>query len=119
MFATALAVLMAAQMGPTATMVEQESETRDVAYESVAAGDMQTAIANLEAARAENPGDPALLINLGAAYAATGDFARAEEAYRAAIASNDRYELELADGQWIDSRRAARLALLSLENRLD
>lgn len=116
---TTMALLMTLQVGPSATMVEQESETRDVAYESVAAGDMQAAIANLERARTENPGDPALLINLGAAYAAVGEYALAEQAYRDAIASEDRYELELASGDWIDSRRAARLALLSLENRPD
>ena len=35
--------------------------------------------------------------------------------YRAAIASPDRYDLQLADGRWMDSRAAARLAAASLE----
>ncbi|APE27857.1 tetratricopeptide repeat protein [Aurantiacibacter gangjinensis] len=120
MFFAATAVslaLMAGQISPTETMVEQQAETRDVAYEELTSGEAASAIALLEAARVENPSDPALLINLGAAYAAAGEYARAEEAYRAAIASNERYELELANGDWIDSRQAARLALLSLETR--
>lgn len=108
--------LGAAQAGPAPAFESDNDTSREVAYETIAAGDMARAIANLERARAENPGDPALLINLGAAYAATGDLARAEECYRQAIASEDRYELELADGQWVDSRRAARMALVSLEN---
>ncbi len=31
--------------------------------------------------------------------------------YMAALASESRYDLQLADGRWMDSRRAARLAL--------
>ncbi len=112
-----MAAMAAAQAAPAPAFESDNQTTREVAYESIAAGDMAQAIARLEAARAENPGDPALLINLGAAYAATGDYARAEECYRQAIASEDRYDLELADGQWVDSRNAARMALLTLEGR--
>lgn len=116
MFATAsAAILMIAQAGPTAATTPPEIETREVEYQTIAAGEARQAIAQLEAAREENPGDPALLINLGAAYAAVGEYRMAEQAYRDAIASDDRYDLELANGDWIDSRRAARLALLSLE----
>lgn len=112
-----VAALAMTQAGPAPAFESDNDTTREVAYESITAGDMAQAIASLEAARAENPDDPALLINLGAAYAATGDFARAEECYRQAIASEDRYDLELADGQWVDSRSAARMALVSLETR--
>lgn len=118
MFALAtLAALAVAQAAPAPAFESDTTATGDIAHESIAAGNMAEAIARLESARAENPGDPALLINLGAAYAASGDYARAEECYRQAIASNDRYDLELADGRWVDSRRAARLALVSLEHR--
>lgn len=117
MLITAIAaVLMASQAGTVATINDRGPETRDVEFDALVSGEAAAAIQRLEAARAENPDDPALLINLGAAYAATGDFAKAEEAYRAAFASEERYELELANGDWIDSRRAARMALLSLEN---
>ena len=117
MFATAsLAFLLLAQAGPSAATTQPDIETRNVEYDALVSGEARTAIAQLEQARAENPGDPALLINLGAAYAAVGDYALAQQAYRDAIASEDRYELELANGDWIDSRRAAQMALLSLDS---
>lgn len=116
MFAIAATAALLAAQASTATPIESTGvETREVGYETIAAGEARAAIAQLEAARAENPGDPALLINLGAAYAAVGEFELAQQAYREAIASKERYELELANGDWIDSRRAARMALLSLE----
>ena len=93
------------------------TEQHEVAYDALANGEAREAVANLEALRAENPGDPALLINLGSAYAELGDFARAAECYRAAADSEVRYQLELADGSWVDSRRAAQTALRLLEQR--
>lgn len=117
MFASAtVAILLIAQAGPSAATTQPDIETHDVEYEAIISGEAREAIERLEAVRAENPGDPALLINLGAAYAAIGEYALAEQAYRDAIASDDRYELELANGDWIDSRHAARLALVSLED---
>jgi hypothetical protein len=35
--------------------------------------------------------------------------------FRAAIASSERYDLQLADGRWMSSRAAARLAAAALE----
>jgi cytochrome c-type biogenesis protein CcmH/NrfG len=92
-------------------------EQQDVAYDALAAGEAREAVANLEALRAENPGDPALLINLGSAYAQLGDLARAEACFREAADSETRYSLELADGSWVDSRRAAQTALRQLRDR--
>lgn len=92
-------------------------EQQDVAYDSLAAGEAREAVASLEALRAENPGDPALLINLGSAYAQLGDVARAEVCFREAADSETRYQLELADGSWVDSRRAAQTALRQLRDR--
>ena len=109
--------LLFAQTG--AVMTAGTSEANDsvpVAYEELSGGQAAEAIRALEAMRAQNPGDPAVLINLGSAYAELGDAARAEEAYRSAIESDVRYRLELADGSWVDSRHAARLALRNLEN---
>ncbi len=120
MFATATMAILMVTQASTATPIETSGiESRDVGYESIASGEARSAIAQLEAARTENPDDPALLINLGAAYAAVGEYELAQQAYRDAIASEDRYELELANGDWIDSRRAARMALLSLERSAD
>lgn len=113
---TALGVLLLAQAGPIAA-AEQTNITTDAAYEEISAGENRAAIALLEAALKENPGDPALLINLGSAHSEIGELDRAAEYYRAAADSDVRYRLELADGEWVDSRRAARMALLRLEER--
>ncbi|MDF1834878.1 MAG: tetratricopeptide repeat protein [Alteraurantiacibacter sp. bin_em_oilr2.035] len=108
------APLMLAQAA-TAHMVEQEYEIREVAYEELLAGDDAAAITVLEAELAQNPGDPAVLINLGAAYARIGNWERAEHYYSTARDGQREYQLELANGRWLDSRDAARLALASVE----
>lgn len=90
-------------------------QTRDVAFETLAAGHTEEAIGRIEQLLTQRPDDPALLINLGAAYLQQGDYRRAEDAYRRAVESDERYRLELADGSWVDSRRAARRALEALE----
>lgn len=93
----------------------QSIETKEVAYSDLTEGRTDRAIATLQEQLAVDPNDPAVLINLGSAYAQRGDRARADQAYRAAVASSTRYSVELADGSWIDSRQAARIALLRLE----
>ena len=113
---SALSVLLLAQAGPGA-MAEQANDRVDAAYEEMASGQTRAAIVRLEAALVENPGDPALLINLGSAYVELGEIEKASAYYLAAAESRTRYRLQLADGEWVDSRRAARLALLKLEER--
>lgn len=110
-----LTALLAAQPmtslpGPEIEMTEE----KEVAYQSLVEGNPERALANLEARLLEEPNDPALLINLGAAYAQLGRPERAAAAYQAAIDSKTRYRLELSDGRWLDSRRVARMALSSL-----
>jgi uncharacterized protein HemY len=109
------ALAAAAQLTSTPGAEPMAIEQREVAYEAIAAGRTDEAIRAIEARLATDPDDPALLINLGAAYARKGDAARAATAFQAAIDSDTRYELELADGTWTDSRRAARRALEMLE----
>ena len=58
---------------------------------------------------------PATLINMGTAYARQGRADLAADMFRAALASDQRYELQLADGRWVDSRDAARMALTRLQ----
>ncbi len=113
---TALGVLLLAQASPGAT-AEQATDTKNAAFEEISAGENREAIAMLEMALTDNPDDPALLINLGSAYAELGEYDQAAQYYRAAAKSGVRYRLELADGEWVDSRRAARVALLRLEER--
>ena len=108
--------LMVAQAAPPALMAGMnETQQRDAAYEELSQGETDAAIARLEANLTENPDDPALLINLGSAWAARGEKEKAADYYRAAATSDVRYRLELADGEWVDSRSAARLALRVLE----
>lgn len=111
----AIAPLLLAQAA-TAQMVQQEQEKRDVAYEQIAQGDLDGAIVALETALREEPNDPATLINLGSAHQLRGNRELAARYFRAALESETRYDMELANGRWLDSRRVAALALRSLDN---
>lgn len=93
------------------------TELRDVAYDELAAGQTEAALDVIRAELADRPGDPALLINLGSAYLRLGRIAEAQDAFAAAADTRTRYDLELADGRWVDSRRAARLAQAGLAGR--
>jgi len=110
-FGMIVSALFLAQAG-TATAAQDGAEA---AYEQLAAGENDGAIERLEAALDQNPGDPALLINLGTAYAREGRMAEARDAFRDAISAEDRYRVQLADGSWEDSRKVARMALDSLD----
>jgi Flp pilus assembly protein TadD len=110
-----LAALLAAQSAAPAVLVEARGDRVDVGYSELAAGQPQAAIERIQANRAVDANDPAALINLGAAHARMGDLADARTVLTAAIASPDRYELQLADGRWMDSRRAARMAMGMLQ----
>lgn len=89
----------------------------EVAFEELATGRPEQAIAKIEANGANVSRDPAALINLGNAHARLGRTEKALEYYRTAIESDVRYDLELADGRWMDSRRAAVMARDSLLKR--
>lgn len=102
-------VLMAQSAAPVVT-VEARDERVDVGYAELAQGQPEAAIARIHANSAVQAGDPAALINLAAAHARLGQTTKARECIAAAIASQDRYDLQLADGSWMDSRSAARLA---------
>ena len=113
-----LALLFSAQSAPLLVSPQADpAERTDAAFAQLEAGETDAAIAQLEAELERNPGHPVLLINLGTAYSRAGRTDDAREAYRDAIAARERYELELADGSWEDSRDAARIALRSLEQR--
>jgi len=111
----ALGVLLFAQVSSVG-VENVANDERDAAYEELANGEARAAIARLETALQDNPDDPALLINLGSAYAEIGDVDQARVHYAAAADSDIRYRLELANGEWLDSRRAARLAIRALDD---
>ena len=117
---TAIVILAAAalaQAAVPAASVSADSDRIDVAYEQLSNNQNQAAIEKIIASEAYAAADPAALINLGSAYARIGRIADARQAFQAAIASNTRYDLQLADGSWMDARWAARAALAGLERR--
>lgn len=121
--ATMLAGLLLSQatapMSPAITppiTVAAEQERAEVGYRELASGRPDLAIERIRGNRALDANDPVALINLGAANAMLGNAQAARAAYRAAIASPDRYDVELANGEWRDSRAVARVALTRLEN---
>ncbi len=113
-FTALAATLLLSQTAVTAAPATPLNDRIDVAYTELSSGNAEAAVRKLEAAGAAKSEDPATLINLGAAYAANGQSEKALASYRAAVASSDRYDLQLADGSWTDSRAAARLALNNL-----
>lgn len=112
-----LTALLAAAQASAAAPAQPagDIELREVAYEALSDGRSAEAIVALEARLRESPSDPATLINLGTAHAQQGNAAAAAKSFRAAMASDTRYRLELSDGSWVDSRVAARRALEGLE----
>ncbi len=112
----------AALLSPSALLADTNAASDDrvdVAYKALAEGRTQDALAQLRDSEAVRAGDPAALINLGSAYARQGRVADARAAFTAAINSKTRYDLELGNGAWIDSREAAKRALESLAGRTD
>ncbi len=109
--------LLAQAVSPAITVqpgVQSGGERMDVGYSELAAGQPQAAIARIRANRELGSDDPMALINMGAAYAMMGKTRLAEDRLIAAILSSERYDVELADGRWMDSRRAARIAISQL-----
>lgn len=106
-----LAGALLAQAAAPLTVTGGDADRVDVAYEELMAGRNHEAISILERSPLTEERDPSALINLGTAHARLGDKEKAESLYLAAIASRDRYDLQLADGTWMDSRRAARAAV--------
>ena len=114
MSATLIAGLLLAQA--SSITVEARREEPDVGYHELVADRPADALEKIEANRFIDFDDPAALINRGTAQARLGDIAAAQASYRAALISRQRYALELHDGTWLDSRRAARLAIRMLSD---
>jgi tetratricopeptide (TPR) repeat protein len=113
-FAMALLATTTMPAQPAAGLVSP-TDGNDLAAQTLAAGQEDEALATLVRATAANPHDPAVLINLGIAYAQKGDDAKARTAFEAALACHEVVELDTADGSATDSRRLARKALKMLE----
>lgn len=92
-----------------------DSEILPVAFAELKAGENDAAVEKLTGDTGLDARDPSRLINLGTAYARLGRTSDAAAAYDAAIASPIRYDLELANGDYMDSRWAARTARANLD----
>lgn len=112
-----LTIILAAALASQPAVPATEAtgvENVDVAYSELAGGRDAEALTKLEQSALVQAGDPAALINLGTAYARAGEEAKARASFAAAMASRDRYVLELADGTWVESQVAARMANTAL-----
>jgi predicted Zn-dependent protease len=107
-------VLALAAATPLAGAPAAPPEAPELAAGKLSAGRADQALVTLEKASAAHPHDPAVLINLGIAYAQIGDEVRARAAFEKALACDEVVELETADGSATDSRRLARKALKML-----
>ncbi len=115
LIALAFASPATAQSIIVVTGPQADSTALPVAYAELKAGDNHAAVAKLTSDSVLDARDPSRLINLGTAYARLGRTSDAAAAYDAAIASPIRYDLELANGDYVDSRWAARTALANLK----
>lgn len=112
---TLLAAIALAPTPPAAVGVVMETAQVEVAYDALTANDPAQALSRIEASRQLEAKDPSALINAGTAYARLGRLEDARRSFKAAMGSRHHYYLELADGRWMDSRDAARLAMSRLE----
>lgn len=99
-------------MGAAPTMLTAEPQ---LAASILVAGKSDQAITMLERERDITPYDPAVLINLGVAYAQAGEEAKAHEAFMAAASASQTVQVVTADGTHTDSRTLARRGLRMLE----
>ncbi|MFN3989531.1 MAG: tetratricopeptide repeat protein [Erythrobacter sp.] len=87
----------------------------DLAVAPLMARRTDEAIAILEQSRLSDPEDPAVLINLGIAYAQSGREAEARALFNAALAKRVEFDLAISSGQVTDSRQLARRAIRMLD----
>ena len=114
LIALAVSSPAAAQSIVVVTAPQADSETLPVAYAELKAGENQAASEKLIGETTLDRRDPSRLINLGTGYARLGRTAGAGAAYDSAIGRPVRYDVELANGDYVDSRWAARTALANL-----
>ena len=117
MLTSLMAVLLATQAAADPAVAQSsdvQGQPADIASEALQSGRSGEAIAALERARAKHSDDPAVLINLGVAYAHRGDDLKARNLFKAAMDSRTVIDLETADGDAMSSRHLARKALSML-----
>lgn len=109
-----LAMTQAAGLPADTSARTTQAQSQDFGSQALSEGRGNDVIASLEKARAKNADDPAILINLGVAYAHRGDDEMARQMFTAAMRSRTVIELETAHGEPMNSRKLARKALAML-----
>ncbi len=112
-FAVTFAHTIAAPV--SAQTAEIGYERGSLGFEALMANQNDAALRQLLSDKSVAPNDPARLINLGSAYARLGDKAKARNAFEAAANCKEEFDLVLSNGTVMNSRKAALLALKSLE----
>ena len=113
-FIAAAALLVAAD-GPVMIVSAPEADCT-IDYEELLSGEGREALQAIEGCAADAERDPALQINHGVALARVGDYDAARESFHAAARNAERFELETASGDWVDSRVLARRGLAMIES---
>lgn len=98
-------------------LVEQGYPRGALAVAAIDRGDWQSAENLLEKSSASKD-DPARLINLGAVYMGTGRIGAALSAWRLALASDEHFLVETADGRVVSTEALAREAIARHEDKL-
>lgn len=115
MISVGFALAMLAQAPVVVTANEGAGDRLDVAYEELRAQENSAAVQKLEALREVESRDPSALLNLSVAYARLGRPDDARAMLTRVLSRAERQEVQLASGQWIESRQAARMGLSLLE----
>lgn len=115
MFIAALALTLGASAQSEAVTMQGIEWPSDLAVAPLLARRSEEAIAILEQSRLSDPEDPAVLINLGIAYAQMGREAEARVAFTEALAARAALDLAISSGHVTDSRLLARRAIRMLD----
>ncbi|MEM1132479.1 MAG: tetratricopeptide repeat protein [Pseudomonadota bacterium] len=112
-----IAALPTAASAQSAAALDEIEAERVPGNDALNQGKLSEAIVALEAARRSEGNDPAILINLGQAYARAGDYDKARKMLIKARDNRRDYDMMLSSGEVISSRDAAVAALLWLDTQ--
>lgn len=109
----AAAILLVADS--SALVVTAPESEYDIGYSELVVGHDQEALAEIEQCEKASHRDPARQINHAVALARVGDYEEARIRFTAAARNPDRFDLETATGEWVDSKVLARRGLAMLD----
>lgn len=109
----AATLLVFATEGPL--VVTAPDTEYDIGYEELVAGHDQEALTAIEECEKLSDHDPARQINHAVALARVGDYDEARARFVAAARNADRFDLETATGDWVDSRVLARRGIAMID----